>query len=684
MTNRVFLVVLLTSLSLLLGAQTSENLDLEQFIEEYFEFQDEGINYEELYESLLLLYTSPLNLNMASLEDLQSLYVLSPSQAKEITDYRTRNGPFISIYELQAVPNLDISTIRKIMPFVTIREVKDGRSLLARVMSGSNKYFILRTRRILEEQRGFTESDFAGDRNLLYGRLRLSQKGDYSFGVTFEKDPGEQLSFDRYAGFDFYSTHVMLENRGLLKRVVVGDFQGQWGQGLVYGAGFGVGKGAETINTVRRSSTGLKPYTSVLESNFFRGGATTIGLGKINATVLYSNLYQDANIQSDSVFNEETNQLANLEEFITSIQVTGFHRTESEIARRNQLKEQNIGGVISYDVVRNLSVGFTSLHTSFSSPIQRIPNSYNQFEFRGRNNLLNSLYFTSTWENFSFFGEAARSSSGGNAAIAGFISSLSKVVDLSFVYRNYARDFHTFYGNGFGEGSRIINEIGTYWGLKIKPARRHVLTLYYDRFRFPWLRFRAEAPSEGMEYLARWTYKPMRSVVMFVHFRQENKDRTFQPEGSNLNVLQTGKRRNFIFNVDYKVNSYLSLKTRVQGSDFRLSNQRSKGFVVLQDINFTFWKVKLSGRMAIFTAEDADNRQYLYEKNALYLFSILGLSDTGTRRYLLMQYDVNRKISLWVRYAQSTFQQGSIIGAGLNAIEGNSRSELTIQTRIKL
>jgi len=679
---KVFLAFILSLFAIsMIRAQRTDEIDLEEFIEEYFEFQDEEVNYEDLYESLLLLYTSPLNINRASPEELQSLYVLKPVQVQDILSYRETNGRLLSIYELQSIPSLDLPTIRKMLPFVTVEEIEDSRTLWQRIKTEPNKYFILRTRRTIEEQRGFRDGDFLGDQNLLYGRLRTSHKGDYSFGFTFEKDAGEQLSFDNYNGFDFYSAHAMVENKGPFKKAIVGDFQGQWGQGLVYGAGFGVGKGAETINTVRRSSTGIKPYTSVLEGGFFRGAAITSSVDNINLTVMYSNLDQDANIITDTTFSD-------LEEFITSIQATGFHRTQNEIDRRDQITEENFGAVVSYDPSRNFSLGLTSLYTTFSTPILRRPNNYNQFEFTGENNLLTGVYLTGNWQNFNFFGEGARSSSGGTAAIAGFIASLTTAVDFSLVYRNYARDFHTLYGNAFGEGSRVINEIGTYWGLKIKPFKQHELTLYYDKFRFPWLRFRAEAPSEGLEYLARWTFKPSRSVTLFAHFRQENKDRTFQPEGSNLNILSTAKRRNYVFNIDYKLNRFLSLKTRVQGSDFRLGGDRSKGFAILQDVNVGFWRMKVSGRVAIFDADDGENRQFLYEKNALYLFSILGLSDTGTRRYLLVQYNMNKKTAFWVRYAQTTFQDAASIldgeiGSGLSVIEGNTRSELTIQTRIK-
>ena len=43
---------------------------------------------------------------------------------------------------------------------------------------------------------------------------------------------------------DYWSFHFMLERQGKFRRVIVGDFQLQFGQGLLFGAGFSVGKGA--------------------------------------------------------------------------------------------------------------------------------------------------------------------------------------------------------------------------------------------------------------------------------------------------------------------------------------------------------------------------------------------------------------------------------------------------------
>ncbi len=678
----IWLLVFVSTQSYGQQAPAVQEIDLERFIERLFQIQADDIDYDDLYESLLQLYTNPLNINQASREQLLSLYLLTPRQASDILSHIEQNGKLISIYELQSIPSLDMNTIEAMLPFITVEETTDGRSLLKRIATEPNKYLFLRGSRTLQSERGFRENSYIGDQNLFYGRFRISRKGDFSLGMTFEKDRGEQVVFDEnQKGFDFYSAHVMLENIGPVRKVIVGDFQAQYGQGLVYGAGFGVGKGAETITTVRRTTTGFRPYTSALESGFFRGVGVTTSLGRFETALYYSHLKQDANIISDSTYSD-------FDEFVNSIQSSGLHRTLSERSARDRISETSMGGAVHYHISRDWNVGVTSIYSSFSRPLQRRPNNYNQYEFQGDENYVGSVYFSGTWQNFNLFGEGAVSKSGGTALVTGLIASLTPQIDFSYLHRNYARDFHTFYGNGFGEGSRVINEIGNYWGIRIRPWPKHELSFYYDRFKFPWLRFQVEAPSDGIEYLGRWTYRPSRSITLFAQFRQENKELTVQPEGSNLNILSTGRKRNYLANLDYKVNKDLSLKTRVQFSDFLLNDEKTRGFLILQDINYSFWKFKLSGRIALVDTDDFANAQYVFEKNVLYAFSVRGLSGVGTRRYLLVQFKPNRRLTFWARIAESRFRDAETLttgrsGSGLNEVIGDTLTEVVLQGRLK-
>lgn len=700
---RKALIIALISCSFLASAQ-NDDIDLEQFAERLFQIQDEDVAYEDIYESLLLLYSNKLNLNKVEPEEIASLYILSPSQINNFFSYRDQFGTFLSINELQAIPDFDLETIRSLLPFVTVEEsAADSRPFLTRLLTEENNYFLLRWTRRLEEQVGYTpalpldttfvrdDNDnvvdttlapptrYRGSPNKIYGRFRTSHRDDFSLGFTFEKDNGERFEFDNgQKGFDFYSYHLLLENKFGFKRIMLGDYQLQIGQGLVFGAGFSAGKGAETVNTAKRNSVGIRPYTSVLEGGFFRGGGVTKELGDFEVSLFYSQLKQDGNIQSDTTF-------SSFEEFVNSIQVTGFHRTENELAIKDRITEKSVGAVVEYSPHRRLTIGVSGLNTNYSRPIQRRPNNYNQFEFQGDHNYITSAYFNFTWQNFSIFGEGARSKSGGIGAVGGFVTSLSKTVDMAFILRDYARDFHSFYGNAFGESARNINESGTYWGISVVPNRRHKLNFYYDFFKFPWLKFRTEAPSSGYETLARYSYFPSREISLYAQFRQQNRPVTLG-EG-NLNTLTDQLKRNYIFNIDYSLKPWLKLKTKVQGSTQNEGDEFTKGFAIIQDVNFDVWKLKFNTRMALFETDDFDNAQYVYESDVLYAFSIPAYNGSGIRSYVMVRYDLVRNIALWIRYARTTFPESfgvaNAIGSSLDTAFGDTASEIKVMMRMK-
>ncbi|MGB3465728.1 MAG: hypothetical protein WBA74_10675 [Cyclobacteriaceae bacterium] len=684
MTLRLIFISAFLFLYGLVSAQqvVRPEIDLEDFAERLFQIQDDDVIYEDLYESLLLFYSNPINLNNTTREELASLFVLSPSQLAAFFNHIEKTGKLLSIYELQSIDGFDRTTIESILPFVTLIENQnDNLSLFKKILNEENKYLILRHFNVLEEQRGYRDDNdnrYLGSQNRLYGRFKSSHSRDFSFGFTFEKDPGEPLSFgkaEQTNGFDFYSFHLQVYNRGRIKALAIGDYQLQFGQGLVFGAGFNPGKGSETVATIKRSSLGVRPYSSVLESGFFRGGAITLKQNKFEFTTFYSRLRQDGNPQNDITFTD-------FDEFVSSIQATGFHRTRNELANKNRILEQNVGGNITFKD-KSLEIGTNILYTDYSLPLFRRPNNYNQFEFRGDKNYLGSVYANYVWQNFILFSEVARSKSGGVGAIGGFATSLTRAIDFSMVLRNYDRNFHSLYGNAFGESTRNINEQGIYWGIKVKPSRKYFLTAYYDKFTFPWLRFRTEAPSEGYEYLIRANYAPKRNVLIYAQWRQEFDQITTNESGGNLNRLTDTRKNNYIVNLDYRVNTTISLRSRVQWSDYLENDVSTSGFVVLQDINLRFRKFRFSGRIALFDTDDFENRQYVYERNVLYAFSIPAYNGVGVRNYLLVQYNPTRKINIWARYARFKFRDRDIVGTGNEQSEGNTRSDLILQVRMK-
>lgn len=666
--QRYFFSVSIFFISTIAFAQNRPRTDinLDEFIQRVFPVQQENINYEDLYESLYQLYQNPLNLNTATAEDLASLYVLSQIQIKSILDHREQNGNFLSIYELQAVQNLDLETINKLLPFVDVKYKFSVGDLKNRLTNPTEHYFLLRNSQVLEKSRGFEEGRYLGSPQQLYARYRLSHPKDFQVGFIVEKDAGEKNYLD------FYTFHFQLRNKGKLKNLVLGDYQVQFGQGLIMSAGFSLGKSSEAIATTRRSNLGVRPYGSLLEAGYFRGAAATYQFGKIDLTGFYSYTKRDANISDDS---------GEREDYFSSVLTGGYHRTETELARKNQLTEQNIGVNATFQL-KNGQIGATLLNTQFDATLQRSPVLYNKFEFSGKQNLVVGTNFTYTWQNFNFFGEAARSSSGGIGALGGFVAALSRQVEWAINIRNFDKNFHSFYANGLSEGSRNINERGIYWGLKYSPKKGLTFSAFYDRFRFPWLKYLVDAPSVGFDYLLRMTYQPNKKTLFFVQYHEEHKGKNLPNNTTVTDVVVNVMRQSIVANFEYSVNRVFKTQTRVQLNTYQYATRsQSNGYAIMQDLEGSIRKLQLKSRIAYFNSDDYDSRIYVYENDILYAVSLPAYSGKGIRTYLIARYGLTRNLDLWVRYARTQLNDVSKIGSGTDQINAPHRSEVKAQIR---
>ena len=692
--KQVFSLVLLLLFSFSTFGQdrTPIPLDIQQLMERLFPIQEEEVDYEALYELLTELYQNPLDINRVTGEELAGTYLLSPPQIQAFLDHRSQSGEFLSLYELQSLPHWDSATLDTILPFLTLETEKSSpKSFLERLRSEENSYLLFRHRRTLELRRGYQNdstvnpnSRYLGDRNDLFLRFRIQHAKDFSLGFLLEKDAGEALVLDpktsRY-GFNFASFHHTRYNLGKWKTLSIGDFQASFGQGMVFGAGFSLGKGAETVPTVRRSTLGILPYTASLESGFFRGIGITRQLGSWQSTLLISSLRKDGRVSL------EKDSIDNSNQELTSLSQTGLHRSQSELSTKNQLRETNLGTNIQYQARSGKwSAGINALHTQLSIPWIRTPNRYNQFEFSGRSNTVGSMYFNGSWRNFSFFGESARSSSQGQGTVVGFVSSLSKTVDFSLLWRRYDRHFHSFYATAFAESTRPINEQGTYLGIQIKPSSKVKLNAYVDFFRFPWLKFRVYAPSQGQEWLARLSYQPQKTLLASVQMKQERKMRNEATEEATAPTytLVPILKNQLQANLELGVSPELSFQSRILWNQVILDQSKSQGWMLLQDISFKREKWKLTARMALFDTETFDNRLYAYEHNALGVFAIPAFSGKGSRQYLLVQYRIHPKLTAYLRIAQTRYADREMISSGMQEIKGPKQTDTVLVLRYAL
>jgi hypothetical protein len=658
---------------------------IEDAVEQLGEESDFDFNTE--FEHLEVYLRKPLNINLASAEDLFEFGLLTPTQINALLEYRKTVGNLSIIEELQAVPLFDLNTIQGIRPFLTVKgDISTSTSSANDLFTKGNHTIVVRSRRILETQKGFIkdeqtgESQYTGSPYQFYSRYKYNFDTKLSYGATMEKDIGEGFldDYNQY-GFDFYSAHFYLHDLNKqVKDIAIGDYELRFGQGLVMWSGFGFGK-SSFVSNIKRVGRRVKSYTSVSEFAFLRGGAGTIGLtDKLDLTAFISYKNRDGNITSLDTIEAETLE-------VSSLQTSGLHRTLNEIADENSIQEFTTGGSLKYQFNTQNHIAANVVYTQLSAPLNRSDQPYNVYRFQDSTLLNGSLDYSYVYKNLNFFGETAMSNNGGLATINGVLVSLESFIDLAILQRYFAPDYQTLYTNTFAETTGSTNEQGVYLGLQIKPSREWQYSFYFDTWKHPWLRFQLDAPGHGYEYFGQVTYQPKRGTQVYLRFRNETKTRNFNDENSQTNYLVEHRKINTRLHFQTKITKGLEWRTRLAFSFYDNSEDWSKGFLLYQDLiykpmNFPF---SFSTRFALFDTDNYDTRIYAYESDLLYSFTVPPYYNKGSRFYFNIGYRGIRNLTLEARVSQTRITNQTGIGSGLNAIDGNKQTEVKFQARYK-
>ena len=669
MRSKILSAVLFFTLTPGFSQQVSSPIDIEKHIAQILLAKGEEADNQSYYELLMQFYNNPIPLNTCQPQELWALQLLTIEQIQDIIAYRNQYGGFKNKYELMAVGSLTIEKIKELLPFLSFNSPVPLIGILKQGMVGKDNFVLASGAKVTEISRGFLNDTYFGDPYQYSVRLRIVNPGHTSIGFTLQKDPGELLfrTDSLYTGPDFYSFHLYLQNQGRIKQLAIGDYKLQFGQGLVLGAGFLAGKNANSITSLQ-ATLKIQPYTSLTEYNFFRGIGTTLEITKnLELSLFYSNQRKDASTyESDSTVTE-----------VTSLRTDGLHRTLSEALAQNSVREQVAGSVITYTKGAG-EIGALALYNSFDVPFSPNPTIYNLYKFSGKENCNISLFGRYTFQNVTIYGEVAKTIKNGEAANLGVVSSLSKNIDFTFQYRYLAPDFHSFYGLTFAESSTLSNEKGAYWGMNIHLSSSLTLTGYFDMYRFPWLKTSIPKPGIGNDALIRLNYKLHKSALFYVQVQNEQKDRKL----SDLTVQQTmtHKIAKYILNMDYNLENPVSFRTRLQWTISKFESEET-GVLIYQDINVSLRKTSFSGRYSIFDTDGYLSRQYMYEKDVLYAFSTPQFSGKGIRYYLLIKYVPIKGLALRAKWSQTIYYDRSSIGSGNSEIDGNSKSQFTVQLK---
>jgi hypothetical protein len=396
-----------------------------------------------------------------------------------------------------------------------------------------------------------------------------------------------------------------------------------------------------------------------------------------------SNKNMDASVRVDTT---DAEALSDAGLLVTSINAAGLHRTSSEIAKKGELNESVLGGNLDYKG-RSGSIGITAANIHYNSPLSLNTSLYQYYREQGQNFANVGVNYQSVWRNTNFFGEASRSSNGGWGTINGVVASLHPNVALSLLHRHFSNDYQALYANVFAENQdRPANERGLFAGVQTTWAKGWTFVVYMDLVKYPWLRYRVDAPSTESDYLLQLNYKPNRKDEFYVRFRRAVDVLNSSTTEARIQAPVPNMRDNFRINASYFVHPNVQLKSRMDWIFYEMEGTRQNGYLLYQDVVFKKigLPVQFVARYALFRTDDWNARLYAYENDVLYSFSIPAHSGVGSRMYAMASWDIRKGLELQVRYARWLYSDKQRIGSGTQEIQGNRLSDVHIMLRWRI
>ena len=633
--------------------------------------EDEETASEDEHDSQQMQYFAkhPVDINSS---DVEQITWLDPLLINNLSSYRKLLGDIIDIHELQAVPGFTIEIIKSIQPFITLTKNRVTAFNLRERLQKGEYTALIRPTIVPESSAGFQDyasQKFTGSRPALQLRCKYQYRNLLQYGFVTDKDAGEKLLVNGVP--DFMSFHAFARQIGLFNSIAFGDYAVNLGQGLIYWQSQAFRKSSSVIG-IKRQSEVLRPYHTAGEYNFNRGGAATIGLGKLESTLFFSAKKLTANVESG---------------VITSVLTSGLHRTPGELNNKG-LAGTKIAGFNLKRKLNNGHIGLNGVYFIYSLPVLKNEEPYNLFAIKGRTWSNASADYAYTLRNFHLFGEMAIAKNRSVAVINGIMAAVGPKLDVSVLYRNMSKSYQAVFGNAFTENTTPTNEYGFYSGIAIKPDNKWKIDLYADLFSFPWIKYRLNAPAYGCGYLIQVTHRPDKQTEIYTRFRFRMKPLNIgNVDGDEMVGSQCIQSWRTHLNI--RVNRTILLRSRVEVClfDHQLIDAPQAGYLFYADLVFKPFSSALSGniRFQAFEAENYDTRIYVYENDLLFSSQIPSYYNNGVRVYMNIKASFRLKrmndsrLTLNAKVATTLYKNMSEIGSGLNSISGNRISALKLQ-----
>ncbi len=627
------------------------------------EEQENAEQTEAHFDILSELAEHPLDLNLATRDELESLPFLSDQQVMDLIEYRDRYGPLLSFGELRMVRSMDYQQLGLLPYFTYVGEVKEEPHF------PSLDNIVRYGRSELTASLRYPFYDRKGDQNGYLGyKLRHWMRYEFSYGnyvrlgLMGSQDAGEPFFANRNAwGYDNYSPFLQIKKLGSLEHLILGKYKLSTGMGLVLNNSFSLGK-LNTLQSLGRSSSTIRPHVSQSVADYFLGAATTLRLVQpLQLTLFASHRPLDATLNNDGS--------------VATIIVNGYHRTPKEMEKKHNTHQSAAGAHLTFQH-QGLRLGATAVYTHLDRRLNPSENTlYRKHHARGNNFLNASLSYRYLHHRFSLNGETAIDQNGALATLNALSYQSPASWSLVLLQRFYSYRYTSLHGHAFSEGGHVQNESGIYLGASWQPMRRLQLRGYFDYAYFPWARYRVSESSEAYDCLAEAIVQLSQCWSLKARYRLHVKQMDNQAKSG---LLQRYEHRTRL-TASYRHDAW-QLVTQADYNATR-SDSLSQGWMLSQNVGFTHkqWQATLSA--AYFDTQSYDSRIYFYERQLPRSFAFPMCYGNGLRVAVVARVSLGRWLQVDAKVGCTHYLDRHATGNGLQLVDGSTLTDGELQAR---
>lgn len=622
--------------------------------------------WDNTIDLLTELADSPIDINNATREELERLPFLSDIQIEDIMAYLYQYGSMKSEGELAMIVSLDPLRRKLLTRFIFFGEKNEDRKFpKLSDISKYGKHDILASIKVPFYERKGDKNGYLGYQYKHSIRYTFSYSDYVKIGLTGAQDAGEPFFAGRNSmGYDHYSFYLSLRKMGRIKSLVVGRYKVKMGMGLVINNNIGLGK-LTSLSSLGRQSNYIGGYSSRSDANYLQGAAITVSLpANLELTAFASYREIDATLNKD-------------DGSIATILKTGYHRTPTEMEKKNNSSQSLAGGNLSFDK-NGFHAGVTALYTHLNRNIDPGEQLYRRYYAKGQDYWNISVDYGFNKGRFSFAGETATGDCNAIATINKLGFRASGSLSLMAVYRRYSYKYYSLFSESFSEGGYVQNESGIYLGAEWHPSSYLSMSAYSDYSHFPWAKYLIDFSSRAWDNLVSASYS-RGNITLGLRYRLKMKEKN-NDEKNGLTDDITHKARLF---VEYKTEKW-KLKTQ---ADFTSDHykENSNGWMITQSASWTpNRKLSFSASAGYFNTDDYNSRICFYEKGLLYSFNYPSLYGEGVRYSLWTRLTLSSRIWITAKLATTDYFDRDHISSGLQQIDHSSMTDLELQMRVRI